>query len=364
MKLLEYQAKELFKSYGISVNEGYVIRDPEEILEFDGEIALKAQVPTGGRGKAGGIRFVSDLEEARKTASELLKMSINGFRVKSILVEKKVKIARELYLSIIIDRSSRLPLLLACPEGGVEIESVNRSLLGKWKIHPFIGIRPYLTRDVSRFLGVDFDQMEALLNAAWRLFIDKECELLEINPLGIVDGHLIALDAKVTINDDAVFRHPELPPEHTEMTELEREAKEKGIAFVQLEGSIGVIANGAGLTMATLDNLSLHGGKGGVFLDLGGTDDVEKVVEAFELMVKAKPRVILLNIFGGITKCDTVANGVIEAKKRLNIEIPIVARIMGVNDDLAIKILKEAGIHALRNMDEACKKAAELEVEQ
>jgi len=363
MRLLEYQAKELFNSYGIPVNEGCIIRDPAEIVPFDGELTLKAQVPTGGRGKAGGIRFVNDLEEARKTASELLEMSINGFRVKSILVERKVTIERELYFSIFIDRSSRLPLVLACPEGGIEIESVDRSLLGRWKIHPFIGIQPYLIREVSKFLGVESDQMRALLKAAWQLFRDKECELLEINPLGIVDGRLMALDAKVTINDDAIFRHPELPPEDTEMTELEREAKEKGIAFVQLDGPIGVIANGAGLTMATLDNLSLYGGKGGVFLDLGGTDDVEKVVEAFELMVKANPKVILLNIFGGITKCDTVANGVVEAKRRLNINIPIVARIMGVNDDLALRILKEAGIHALRKMDEACRKAADLGVE-
>lgn len=362
MKLLEHRAKELFRSYGIPTAEGYVINDPSEIMRPNGAVVLKAQVLTGGRGKAGGIRFASDQQEAVSIASELLGMTIGDHKVESLLVERRLALERELYFSLVVDRSSRLPLILASREGGTDIELVDTGRLGRWTIHPFVGLQPYLIRDLSHFLGVEINQTKEILDAAWRMFREKECELLEINPLGLEEGHLIAADAKVIINDDALFRHPEFISEPQDVGELEKEAGKKGIALVRLDGNIGVIANGAGLTMATLDSLSLHGGKGGVFLDLGGTDDVVKVVEAFDLMVRAGPDVILLNIFGAITKCDTVAEGLVEAKRRLGIDIPIVARIRGINEERAIGILTREGINALRDLDQACETAARLGV--
>jgi len=362
VKLLEHRAKELFRSYGIPTAEGYVINDPSEIMRPYGAVVLKAQVLTGGRGKAGGIRFASDKQEAISIASELLGMTLGDHRVESLLVERRLALERELYLSLVVDRSSRLPLILASREGGTDIELVDAGRLGRWTIHPFVGLQPYLIRDLSRFLGVEINQTKEILDAAWRMFREKECELLEINPLGLEGGRLIAADAKVIINDDALFRHPEFISEPQDIGELEKEAGKRGIALVRLDGNIGVIANGAGLTMATLDSLSLHGGKGGVFLDLGGTDDVVKVVEAFDLMVRAGPDVILLNIFGGITKCDTVAEGLVVAKRRLGIDIPIVARIKGINEERAMGILTREGMSALPDLDQACETAARLGV--
>lgn len=366
MKLLEHQAKELFKDYGIPVPDGYVVNAPGEIDgRFDRSV-MKAQVLAGGRGKAGGIKFADDLEGARIAVSEVLSMEIGGFRVRSVLVEERLEISREIYLSIVIDRGEGLPLLLASGEGGVEIETVPIELIGRWHIHPSSGIDDSMGEEVACSLDLHGDrsiQFLRLLNSMWTLFWEKDCELLEINPLVLEkDGGIVASDAKMIINDDSLFRHPELPREEEDLTPLEREARDRGIAFVQLEGSIGVIANGAGLTMATLDTLSIYGGRGGVFLDLGGTDDVDQVVEAFRLMVGAAPKVILVNIFGGITKCDTVAKGIVRAKEELGIEIPMVARIKGVNESEARVILQERGIYALQGLDEACRKASQLEV--
>ncbi|MFP4169841.1 MAG: ATP-grasp domain-containing protein [Methanomassiliicoccales archaeon] len=364
MRLLEYQAKNLLTSYSIPVPRGQFVRGEEEIEGFQEERVLKAQVPIGGRGKAGGILFASDPEEAREKGSRLLRSDVRGYRVRGLLLEERLSLERELYLGIAMDRGSGLPILLVSPEGGVEVESVDDYKIARWHLHPFVGLRGYHKLGVAKFLGLEGDlgrQLGDLMEALWSLFWRMDCELVEINPLGVTD-RLIAADAKVIINDDALYRHPDLPVQQEEMTELERESVERGISFVQLDGTIGVIANGAGLTMATLDNLSRHGGGGGVFLDLGGTDDVDTVVQAFSLMVKARPSVILLNIFGGITKCDTVAKGVVEAKERLDIQIPMVARIRGVNERGAREILDGAGIHALGDLDEACRMASHLEV--
>ncbi|HUV24335.1 MAG TPA: ATP-grasp domain-containing protein [Methanomassiliicoccales archaeon] len=363
MKLLEYQAKELFKEYGIPVPRGYLVVDPNDVDDRIGDSVIKAQVLIGGRGKAGGIRFAKDRESAREEAGNVLEMYISGFKVRSVLIEERLRIAREIYISIAIDRSKGLPLLLASREGGLEIESVRDDLIGRWHLTPGAEVNNIID-GIASFLALEEEkeQVAKLVASLWRLFWEKDCELVEINPLVVGDdGDIVASDAKMIINDDALFRHPELPVEEEDLTPLERKARERGIAFVQLDGGIGVIANGAGLTMSTLDTLSLYGGKGGVFLDLGGTDDVGQVVEAFRLMVEASPKVILVNIFGGITKCDTVAKGIVQAKEELRIESPMVARIKGVNEAEARKILEEKGIFALQDLDKACRKASELE---
>ena len=364
MKLLEYRAKHLFDSCGIPIPEGYVVRGPEEILNVSFSTVLKAQVPVGGRGKAGGIRFASTLSEARTAAAEILGLSVSGYSPKEILVERRLDIGREIYLSITIDRSGRTPLLLASSEGGMEIETVPDNKIGEWRIHPFIGIQTYQIREVCSYLGIGDArgwELSDLLRGLWSLFWENDCELVEINPLvQTQEGRLIAGDAKITINDDSLYRHKDLADMEEELTPLEKEAKDYGIAFVQLDGNIGVIANGAGLTMATLDNLALHGGKGGVFLDLGGTDDPKKAEQAFELMIKASPKVILLNIFGGMTKCDSVAEGVLAVKQRLGFSIPVIARIRGMNEQRGREMLSSAGMIAVKDLDEACRKASEI----
>jgi succinyl-CoA synthetase beta subunit len=362
LKLFEYRGKELMSRYGIPVPQGRVVSSPDEIDEMKAPGVLKAQVLVGGRGKAGGIKFASSVEEARKVAAQLLGMSIHGERVRRLLIEERLNVAKELYFSYTLDRSSRSIVMMASAEGGMEIESVEPSKIAIRQMPPF-GYTPFITRTLQKQLKLNpslLAQMEDIAKKLYTLFITEDCELAEINPLVITsDGKMVAADAKITVNDDALFRHPEFSEDVDDLTPLELKAKKESIAFVQLDGDIGVIANGAGLTMATLDMLSSRGGKAGVFLDLGGTDDPEKVAKAFALMKEANPRVIFLNIFGGITKCDTVALGVKEAISREHIDIPVVARIRGVNEAEAKEILNSIGIVATTDMREAASRAVE-----
>lgn len=362
MKLTEYAGKELLKRYGVPVPEGFIVRSSEGISSITKPMVIKAQVLTGGRGKAGGVRFASNLEQAQRAAKEILGMSISGQVVLEILIEERLNIDREFYVSISLDRASRLPLLMLVKEGGMEVENADPSLVLTWSINPCTGIPDYVTREATSKLVLDpqpSKQLAFTLANIWRLFWEMDCELVEINPLVMTyDGRIIAADAKIVIDDDAIFRHPEIQEQEQEKSSLEIEAQHKGLALVQLDGNVGVIANGAGLTMATLDNLSIHGAKGGVFLDLGGTDDEKVVEDALILMSKAGQRVILVNIFGGITKCDTVAEGLLAAKDKLHLTTPILVRIRGVNEEHARKKLSEKGITALYDLDEACKQAA------
>ncbi len=357
MKFYEYVAKEVFRRYGIPVPQGQVVSSLEDLTSPPLPAAVKAQVLVGGRMKAGGIKFADTLDEARDAASQVLEMEIGGSRVKHVLLEERLDIDRELYLSVTLDRSARAPLLMASPDGGIDIEEVPEERILKCHIPPLVGIQPYVLRRLQRIMGLPKDLGESLTGIAkslYRLFKGEDAELAEINPLVVTsDGRLVAGDAKLILEDNALYRHPEYKGMEQDVTPLEKEANEKGIAFIQLGGDIGVIANGAGLTMATMDVLHLQGGKPGVFLDLGGTDDPEKVKEAFLLMMKAKPRVILLNIFGGITKCDTVALGVKEASETVKGGPPIVARIRGVNEERARDILKAAGMTAVLDMERA-----------
>ena len=352
MKLFEYQGKELFCQYGITIPKGILIEKEEDLnkIDFPFPWVLKAQVLVGGRGKAGGIKIVNGLEEAKKAFNELLNMEIKGERIRKILVEEKVEIQKEMYLSFFLDRNSRQYLMMFSEEGGVDIEAMKEKVK-KIYINPLIGLQQYHLRKLPK-------EIRNIASRLYKIFVEKDCELAEINPLAISNGKAIALDSKIIVDDNSLYRHDELPKERPELTPLEKEAREKGIAFVQLDGNIGVIANGAGLTMATLDALNEFKGKGSVFLDLGGTDDPEKVKQALEIMVKAKPKVILINLFGGITKCDTVAKGIIEFLEK-NEAPPIVARIKGVNEDVAREMLKDY-VMPVETFEEAAKKAAEL----
>lgn len=361
VKLAEWRGKALFRKYGIPVPAGQVVRSPEEAEQLTGSgsvplpCVVKAQVLSGGRGKGGAVRFASSAKEAREATAAILGLDFKGEKVREVLLEGKVAIARELYLSIALDRSLRLPVLIASAQGGVEIESVAEGAIDHQGIDPFPGLTGYERRRVARTFGLTgalAQELDRLLRALWALYQGEDAELVEINPLAIVGDHLVALDSKVIIEDDAVFRHPEYAEIQDDRTPLEEIAREKEIAFVQLDGNIGVIANGAGLTMATLDVLMELGGKPGVFLDLGGTDDPKKVTEAFLLMAEAHPKAVFLNIFGGVTRCDTVATGLVAAMRQVpeSNRFPLVARIRGNNEKEGIEILRAAGVTSIADL--------------
>ncbi|HYA11107.1 MAG TPA: ADP-forming succinate--CoA ligase subunit beta [Thermoplasmata archaeon] len=361
VKLTEGRGKELFRKYGIPVPKGVVVGSPEEAERAvrSGAVPLpcvvKAQVLAGGRGKGGAVRFASTPEEARSAAAAILGSPFQGETVREVLLEEKVAIARELYVSFALDRTARLPVLMTSARGGVEIESVDDTAIDRQPVDPFPGLLAYERRRAARSLGLSgppAGELDRLLAGLYRVFEREDAELVEVNPLAVVGDRLLALDAKVIIEDDAAFRHPEYSAIHDDRTPLEEIAREKEIAFVQLDGNIGVIANGAGLTMATLDVLKEFGGAPGVFLDLGGTDDPKKVSEAFLLMAQAKPRAVFLNIFGGVTRCDTVAKGLVEALGSVpsSERFPLVARIRGNNEAEGTAILRAAGITSVAEL--------------
>src|SRR5438034_339869 len=317
----------LFTLYDVwSADEAFISGTAAEIgpvVELDGRTI-------------GGGKPADSLDEARSVAGQILGMDIHGYRVKQVYLEERLDIGRELYVGLTIDRSAREPLLMASGKGGIDIEAVPHDQIYMEHIPAVIGIQPYVLRSLLKELALPKelgDQVGSVVRNAYDLFRKEDAELVEINPLVVTkDGRVVAGAAKLVIDDNAEYRHPEYANLDQDRTPLEQEAHDKGITFIQLDGDIGVIANGAGLTMATLDILSLKGGKGGTFLDLGGTDDPAKVKQAFELLIKANPSVILLNIFGAITKADTVALGVKQALEEMHTKIPVVARIKGVNE--------------------------------
>ena len=364
MKFLEHKAKEIFARYGIPVPRGVLASTPEEITDPPLPCMVKAQVLIGGRGKAGGIQPASSLEEARQVAGRILGMDIRGYTVKRVYLEERLSIGKELYLSWTIDRETREALLMASATGGVEIEALPHDQIFMEHVPVLVGPQPYVWRKMRKKLDLPkeiADQVVDVARKMYDLFRKEDAELVEINPLvATTDGRVIAGDAKLVVDDNAEYRHPEYAALDQDRTPLEEEAHKKGITFIQLEGDIGVIANGAGLTMATLDVLNLKGGKGGTFLDLGGTDDPEKVAQAFEILLKAHPSVILLNIFGGITKADTVALGVKEALEAMHAHVPVVARIKGVNEEKAKQILRDIGMYPAETMEEAAELAVKV----
>lgn len=364
MKLMEVKSRELLSRHGILVPAGKAVSSPDDIHDIAGPVVVKAQVPVGGRGKAGGIKFAQNIAEARARAAKILGMDIGGYRVQSVLVVEKLDISRELYLSITVDREAGMPILMASADGGMEIEAVREERIYRDHINPLIGLQGYQLKNMLSVLGLDETLGQKVSETAGKLysaFKQEDAELVEINPLVVTaSGALVAGDAKAIIDDDSLFRHPEYKDVEQDITPLEKEAREKGISFVQLDGNIGVIANGAGLTMATLDALALTGGRGGTFLDLGGTDDPQKVKEAFRILKKAHPKVILMNIFGGITRCDTVAQGVHDVVKAEGAGVPVVARIKGWYEEKAREILKDAGMITASTMEEAARVATQL----
>ncbi|MGC8912387.1 MAG: succinate--CoA ligase subunit beta [Thermoplasmata archaeon] len=357
VKLPEYMGKEIFKKYGIPVPNGKLLRRGDTIEWPGAPVCVKAQVLAGKRGKAGAVKFANSKEELELAVGEIMTMRVGGMNVNEVLVEEKLNILKEYYLSITLDRDQRCPVLLASASGGMDIEEVPDTEIQKIYIPPFIGVQPYMLREIVTKLGFDKETGKSagnIIRQMYEIFRCEDAELVEINPLADVGGKLVAADAKVIIEDDALFRHPEYKNVPQELTELERKAKEKDISFIQLDGDIGIIANGAGLTMATLDAITYYGGKPAVFLDLGGTDDVEKVKEAFKLVLEINPRCVLVNIFGGVTKCDTVAKGIVEVLGN-NAKIRIAARIKGFNEEEAREIFANAGIKGVSSLDEAAK---------
>ncbi len=372
MRLYEYEAKEIASKYGIPVPRGRVASTPDEAEEISrelGPVVVKAQVLVGRRGLAGGVLPAETPSEAREAASRLLGSSIRGFPVKMVLVEEKVCFEKEYYLSLTVDRSSRSYVFLVSPLGGVEIEELVRKHPDKLlKIYfPVLtGYQPYMSRTAAKFLGLPRDywkDLHVIMSGMYRIMRDFDADLVEFNPLAYkCGGGLIALDAKITIDDNSLYRHPELAEKYgRELSSLEARAKELGFSYVELDGDIGVICNGAGLTMATMDMILYYGGKPANFLDIGGGASRDRVREAVKLVLSnPKVKVLLLNIFGGITRCDEVAWGVVDAFKEVDRKIPVVVRMLGTNEEEGRRILVEHGYNVYTEADEAVRKAVEL----
>lgn len=374
MKLLEHQGKRLLKENGIPVPKGVLVEDIEGFKESAKDApypsVVKAQVLIGGRGKAGGIQFADNPDEALTHSKNILGMQIGGLNVQSVYIEQRLDVSKELYAACLVDRSTRKTLMLFSAEGGVEIESVPEDKIARITIDPLSGFMPFHARQALAVLPADYTkderkQIAKMLKQLYDAYKASDSELLEINPLVVTKDHnVIAADAKAIINESAAFRQQSFEASGEEFTELEREANAQNIAFIQLEGTIGVIANGAGLTMATLDALNEYGGNAGVFLDLGGTDDPAQVARAMRLMRKAQPSLILVNLFGGITKCDTVAQGIKDVIEEEALDVPVVTRIKGTNEKEAKEILKDAGFITTNTLQDAAKQSSELEKER
>lgn len=375
MKIHEYQARELLASYGLPVDKAYICRNVDDAVRAYQEldtplVVVKAQVHTGGRGKAGGVKLAKNEIELRQHVANILWMDIKGFIVDRVLVGKAVNIASEYYASYVIDRKSKSTILMLSREGGMDIEEVARNTpekIHKIVIDPLIGIPDYLAREAAFKL---FDDIKLVREAAtifqklYRLFVDTDASLAEINPLVLTEEGLIkAIDAKITFDDNALYRHPKIAAlfEPTEEEKKEQNAKSKGFSYVHLGGEIGCMVNGAGLAMATMDMIKLYGGEPANFLDIGGSSNPTKVIEAMKLLLSDKNvKVVLINIFGGITRCDDVARGLLEAFSQIKTDIPIVIRLTGTNEKEGRALLEGTEFHLAETMGEAGKKAVEL----
>lgn len=372
MKLYEFQAKQIFTKYGIKVPKGSIAESVDEVRrfveEFGGKAVLKAQVLVGGRGKAGGIKIVKSVEEAGEIAREMLGKSIKGEVIRKIYVEELVDVKEEWYLSVTLDRVEKSFSLIFSPLGGVDIEEIalkSPENIFRIKIDPRWGLWDYQLRELVWRAKVRQDLWRDLITTAkaiYRIFIEKEAELVEINPLGVTEKGLIALDAKITIDDNALFRHRELETLRTFSEGLEGAAEREGMNYVKLDGNIGVIANGAGMAMATMDLIYLEGGKPANFLDIGGGAGAEMMKKALEILTKDENvKAIFINIFGGITRCDEVAKGLLKAFGELDIKVPVVVRLSGTNEDEGKKILQNLKtIEIVETMEEGAKKVVEV----
>jgi len=376
LKLHEYEAKEIFSKYGMPTPKGELATSPKQARDIATKlgvpVAIKAQVLVSGRGKAGGILFASSPIETEVITRRLLTTKVKATRVQSVLVEEKLNIKKELYFGITTDRSSQSYVAIASSEGGMDIEEVAAAMPEKIMgvpINPFYGFRSYHARQIARKLGYSANQLGDLTRIfiqLYRVAMDYDAELIEINPLvETIDGKFVVADARLLVDDSALYRHPEykerLVQEETELSSREVEAKKSGLAYVSLDGNIGIIGNGAGLVMATLDVVQLHGGNPANFLDVGGGASADKMTSALDLVLSdPKVKVVFINILGGITRCDEVAKGILEAKKRVGFVKPMVIRLVGTKEEEGRRILTEAGIHVLDSMEDAAMRAVEM----
>lgn len=358
MKIHEYQAKEIFSKYGIPVERHTLCRTAAGVIAAyrrmgTDRVVIKAQVLTGGRGKAGGVKLVNNTEDAYQEAKNILGMSIKGLPVNQVLVSEAVDIAAEYYVSYTIDRNTRSVVLMMSASGGMDIEEVARQTPEKiirYSINPFIGLPDYLAR---RFAFSLFPQMEqagkmaAILQELYKIFMENDASLVEVNPLALTKkGTLMAIDAKIVFDDNALYRHPEVHAlfDPTEEERIEADAKDKGFSYVHMDGNIGCMVNGAGLAMATMDMIKLYGGQPANFLDIGGSSNPVKVIKAMKLLLQdEKVKVVLINIFGGITRCDDVAMGLLQAFEQINSNIPVIVRLTGTNEHIGREHATPAG---------------------
>ena len=377
MDLYEYQGKQLFARYGIPVSDGVIAATPGQARaaaeELGGPVVVKAQVLVGGRGKAGGIQLAADPAEAEQHAGAILGMDIKGHTVHRVWIERSSEIAREYYFSVTFDRGAKRPLLMLTTAGGIDIEEVAASTperLARLHVDPLVGFQPFHARRLcfdARLPPEEMRQAGDIMAAAYRAFVETDAMLVEINPLIVTpDGELRALDSKYTVDDNSLFRHPDiaemrdlgaLPPE-------ERMALERGVTYVKLDGYIGILGNGAGLVMSTLDVVAGAGGEPANFLDVGGGAQADEIVTAMEVLLSdPNVRAVLFNVFGGITRCDEVARGILTALDRLDVQVPMVVRLDGTNDVEGRQLLADAAppnVHVEETMLGAAERVVEL----
>jgi succinyl-CoA synthetase beta subunit len=378
MDLYEYQGKQLFAQFGIPVSEGRLAATPEEARaaaeELAGPVVVKAQVLTGGRGKAGGVKLAEDPDDAEAKARDIIGLDIRGHVVERVWIETASDIAKEYYLSLTFDRGAKKPLFMFTTQGGVEIEEVaanDPDALVRLHVDPLEGFQPWVARRLVYGAGIDDPgeqkQTADIVGKLYRCFVESDAMLAEINPLIVTpEGEVKALDSKFTVDDSALYRHPAIAElrDTSAADPLEAFAREKGVTYVKLDGSVGILGNGAGLSMSTVDVVVVAGGRPANFCDLGGGGSAEGVVDALEVITRdPQVRSIFFNIFGGITRCDEVARGILEALDRLTIDAPIVVRLDGTNAEEGRRILAEAArpnVHVAETMLDAARQAVEL----
>ena len=374
MKLHEYQSKQLFAKYGIPIPKGEIATTPEDARriarDLGRRVVIKSQVLVGGRGKAGGVKLANTPDEAEIVASQILGMNIKGLTVRKVLVDEAADIAQEIYLGIVLDRLQRRAVMMASAAGGMDIEEVARETpekIVRVAIDPFLGLREYQTRQIAYGIGLKREMIKdfnTIAQGLYRCFIDLDASLAEVNPLVITGaGVLQALDGKILVDDNALFRHPDLAAlrDVDEEAPSETEARQRGLSYIKLDGEIGCMVNGAGLAMATMDMTKLFGGSPANFLDIGGGAQADKVAAALRIIL-ADPNVkaVLFNIFGGITRCDEVARGIVAAMEEVKPNVPMVARLVGTNEEEGRRILAAANMQTASTLAEAAQKAVAL----
>jgi succinyl-CoA synthetase beta subunit len=374
MKIHEYQSKEIFSRYSIPVTKEVVCYTVEEVAvaaeKLGYPVVVKAQVLAGGRGKAGGVKLAKTLDDAKQAAKQILGMDIKGYIVEKVLVAQGVKFNSEFYVGLTIDRNTKSVIFMGSKEGGVEIEEVakdNPEAILKFTIDPDLGMTPFLARKIAFGLFDDFaivKQGADLFQKLYQIFLDTDASLVEINPLVITDdGKLLALDGKMNFDDNALYRQEEIlalnEPTEDEIKEID--AKDKGLTYIRLDGSIGCMVNGAGLAMATMDVIKYFGGSPANFLDIGGSSNPQKVIDAMNLLLSDKNvKVIMINIFGGITRCDDVAKGLVTALDEMKVTIPIVIRLSGTNAEEGLRIISDYNLPTVNSLSEAAQEAIRL----